>query len=333
MTLQWMRIWDGFSASRRGSSDCSCCCDLCLHSSRSSLRNKGLDRDLDHIPANADIRDVSADAVHAGGDKGEAAGAGGEETQRRRGHRAEGGREGCELAAAAYTESGLDEQPRLAVDGEVLTVVLEEGVGAESPLVQEVAGAVDDIMARVGGGQSAGPSARLGEEEGGRDGVVEEVEAAAAAAAVQEAVEAGHDDPLTSLCQVATSLAGGCCRRRRGGAQEEGIQEGPRANLVAGCSGEMDDHPVPNIDPWWWRIGQTKYHQNRFDGSGKKNQSDPWIGEAYRGGRRGRRPAMSRCDPRRRGPPDRCGWTAPPPPSKSGAECRQSDCDWLWHPT
>jgi len=104
---------------------------------------------------------------------------------------------------------------------------------------------MDDDMARVGGGQRAGPSASLGEEEGGRDGVVEEVEAAA----VQEAVEAGHDDPLTSLCQVATSLAGGCRRRRRGGAEEEGIQEGPRANLVAGCSGEMDDHPVPNIDP------------------------------------------------------------------------------------
>jgi len=241
-------MWYGLSASRRGSSntDCSCCCcDLCLHSSRSSLHNKGLDRDLDHIPANADIRDVSADAVHAGGDKGEAAGAGGEETQRRRGHRAEGGREGCELAAAANAERGLDEQPRLAVDGEVLAVVLEEGVGAESPLVQEVAGAVDDDMAGVGGGQRAGPSTRLGEEEGGRDGVVEEVEAAA----VQEAVEAGHDDPLTSLCQVATSLAGGCRRRRRGGAEEEGIQEGPRANLVAGCSGEMDDHPVPNIDP------------------------------------------------------------------------------------
>ena len=57
-----------------------------------------------------------ADAVHAGGDKGEAAGASGEETQRRRGQRAEGGREGCELAAAANIESGLDEQPRIAVD-------------------------------------------------------------------------------------------------------------------------------------------------------------------------------------------------------------------------
>jgi hypothetical protein len=43
-----------------------------LQSRRRSLRNKGLDRDLDHIPANADIRDISTDAIHAGGDKGEA---------------------------------------------------------------------------------------------------------------------------------------------------------------------------------------------------------------------------------------------------------------------
>lgn len=218
-----------------------------LRSSRSGLRNECLDRDLDHIPANAHVRDIPAGAVHAGGDNGEAGGAGGEEAQRRRGDGAEGGGEGCELAAAANAEGGFDEQPRLAVDGEVLAVVLEEGVGAEA-LVEEVAGAVDDDVAGVGGGQGAGPSARLGEEQGRRDGVVEEVEAAA----VQEAVEAGHDDSVVRPDQVATSLALAPCRRRRrrgGGAEEEGIQEGARANLVAGSSGEMDDHLVPNIDP------------------------------------------------------------------------------------
>jgi hypothetical protein len=86
-------------------------------------------------------------------------------------------------------------------------------------------------MARVGGGQSAGPSTRLGEEEGGRDGVVEEVEVVAAS--VQEAVEAGHDAPLMSMCQVGTSLAGGC-RHRLGGAQKEEILEGARGECCWG---------------------------------------------------------------------------------------------------
>ena len=87
-------------------------------------------------------------------------------------------------------------------------------VGAES-VEKEVAGAVQHGFGGVGAGEGASAAAEPGEEEGGRDGVVEEVEAATG----EEAVEAGGDDAVEGAL-VAAFLAGGVSARGHGAREE-----------------------------------------------------------------------------------------------------------------
>jgi hypothetical protein len=132
--------------------------------------DKPLHWDLNDIPPNANVRDITADTIDASGDNSEAPGGAGEEA----GESTDGRSDGGELATAANTQGALDKAAGLAVDGKVLAVVLEEGVGAKA-MGEEEASAVKDEFGGIGGGAGAGASTDLGEEEGGGDGVGEAV--------------------------------------------------------------------------------------------------------------------------------------------------------------
>lgn len=82
------------------------------------------------------------------------------------------------LTALPHRPSFENKQPRLAIYGEILAVVLENIVASE-PVSEEVVGPVDDSVVGVGDSERAGASTGFGEEVSGVDGVLEAVQDAA----------------------------------------------------------------------------------------------------------------------------------------------------------
>lgn len=173
------------------------------------MRRQVLHLHLDDVLPHPDVGDVPAGAVHPGGDGGHAEGAGGEQLERRGEERRQRDADRRRRLAAPADAARLvgGEEARLAVEREVLAVVLEHVVAAE-PVLEQVHGAADDGVRRVGGGGGAGAAAELGEEHRRRDAVLEAVEGAAA----EEAVDAGEDDAAVRELEAAVR-EGGALRR------------------------------------------------------------------------------------------------------------------------